>query len=192
LKYGDVIHNTEDKNWWLKHGEVGEKDFVNVICPKIGLDGCINPNKNVDPTVPDLIVNGKLADLKSQNTPFFTAGKYCKKVGGADVPFNPTYTVTFNKKDYERYSTLYPEIDIYFWVEWKEREYTSRNGKVINVSPLAGVWFSSFERLSELIKVYEYPLHSYLRRKGDIAGNAKESYLLDLKDLEEIVVFENL
>jgi hypothetical protein len=192
LKYGDVIHNTEDKKWWLKHGEIGEKDFINIICPKIGLDGQINPEKERDPTVPDLVVNGRLADLKVPRTPFFTAAKYHKKLNGMDVPFNPTYTVTFNRKDYNRYSKLYPYIDIYFWVSWEDTVYTSRDGRKIEIDPISGVWFSSFRQLKELINIRKYPLHKYLRRYGDTVGNAKESYLIDLKDLEEIAIFQKL
>lgn len=189
MKYGDVIHNTEDKDWWLIHGANLEKRFVENVCPEIRLDGIINPEKEQDPTVPDLIVNGRLADLKTQNTPFFTASRYNKKEGGKKVPFDPTYTVTFNRKDYLRYRKLYPDIDIYFWVQWKVTKYNMKNGGVINVSPLSGIWYVGFKELMNDIKDGKYPLHSYLRRGGDMV-NATESYVLDLNDFEEIAFFK--
>lgn len=186
MKYGDVLHNTEDKNWWQIHGVNLENKFVDVVCPKISLNAEINPEKEQDPTAPDLIVNGRLADLKTQNTPFFTVSRYSKKVGEEKVPFDPSYAVTFNKKDCIRYRKLYPDIDIYFWVHWKETEYEN-NG--ISVLPISGVWYVNFQDLLHYIKEINAPLHKYRRRYNDQGGNAKESFVLDLCDFQEIVAF---
>jgi hypothetical protein len=100
----NVPHGTEDKQWWLRHGERLEADFVELCVTHLALDVCLNPAKLVDPTAPDLLVDGKIADLKTQNTPFFTASRY-----GLD----PRFTITFNWKDYERYRKLYPDIIIF-------------------------------------------------------------------------------
>jgi hypothetical protein len=183
------MHDTEDKNWWCKQGQLFEKEFVNDICPKIGLHVCINPGKLTNPNSPDLVFDSRYADLKVQTTPFFTASRYFKKVGGKYFPFDPAYTVTFNRKDYDYYSTAYPEITIFFWVDWKETSYTSKGGTRIDVGPVSGVWSCDFMELVELIKQHEYPLHQYYRRVGDKAGNAKDSYLVDLRDLTELVIF---
>ena len=139
MKYGDVLHDTEDKDWWVVYGADLEKKFVEKVCPKIGLKGKINPKKEIDPTAPDLIVNNRLADLKTQNTPFFTVSRYNKRVGENKLPFDPTFTVIFNKIDYLIYRELYPNLDIYFWVHWKQTKYNSKNGRVINVLPISGV-----------------------------------------------------
>ncbi|MDO4705225.1 MAG: hypothetical protein Q4A98_03305 [Comamonadaceae bacterium] len=72
------------------------------------MEARINPAKNMDKTAPDLIIDGAISDLKTQNTPFFTASRY-----GLD----PRFAVTFNRKDYERYKRIYPSIVIYFWID---------------------------------------------------------------------------
>lgn len=185
-----MLHDTEDKVWWFKHGEMLEKAFVDEICPKIGLSACINPYKSANPTAPDLIVNCELADLKVQTIPFFTAFKYNKKVNGKYIPFNPCYTVTFNKKDYDYYISAYPDINIYFWVDWQETVYTSHSGRKIEVDKLSGVWMSSFAELAWLINRYSFPLHEYYRRQGQV-GNARDSYLIDIRYLTEVAILEN-
>lgn len=178
-------HNTEDRSWWYKYGEEGESEFVRAICPNYSLDGKINPVKETDPTVPDLIVDGKLSDLKAQKTPFFTAGNYAMNVSGKSVYYDPSFTVTFNKKDYIRYSTKYPEIDIYFWVDWTDCFFTTLGGRRIDVKSTSGVWKIEFKKLKELIESNRYYLHAYKRRyNGD--RNAKESYLIDLNDLQRV------
>src|SRR3989344_8017214 len=108
-----IPHDTEDKSWWLLHGAQLEERFVEVCCKHLHLSAAINPVKITNPTAPDLVVNGRLADLKTQNTPFFTAARY-----GLD----PRFAVTFNRKDYERYKRFYPDIDIYYWVDWTQTE----------------------------------------------------------------------
>lgn len=83
----------------------------------------INPAKSTDPTAPDLLVNGRIADLKVQNTPFFSASSYS---------MNPQFTVTFNRKDYERYDAMYPEIEVYFWINWTQLSWKNYSVKELN------------------------------------------------------------
>ena len=131
----------------------------------------MNPDKETNPYVPDLIVNEKLADLKTQTTPFFTSKRY---------NFNPNYTVTFNKKDFNRYNKLYSNIDIYFWVNWKDINW---NG--LSVNSLHGIFFSSFNNLKKIINKNKVE-HFYKKRVNDVIGNAKSSYLIDVRKLERI------
>lgn len=179
------MQDTEDRLWWYKYGEIGEKYFVEWVCSDLDINCVINPMKEKDPTVPDLLVDGRLADLKTQKTPFFTAARYSKSVDGESVQYDPTYTVTFNVKDFERYFKYYRDIDIYFWVKWRDTEYTSPGRYHIKVKPISGVWVVSFMRLRELIYTCKYPIHSYIRRQGK-TGNARDSYLVDLRDLTEL------
>lgn len=181
------MRDTEDRSWWYKYGELGEKFFVEWVCPDIGLEGKINPQKEKDPTVPDLIVDGRLSDLKTQKTPFFTAGRYYKTVenGNEVIPYDPTYTVTFNIKDYNRYLYKYPCIDIYFWVQWKDTVYAPSYGDSVTVEPISGVWMIPFLELREIIYNNDYHIHKYTRRYGK-TGNATESYLVDLRDLKQL------
>jgi hypothetical protein len=106
-----VPHDTEDRGWWHIHGERKEILFVSMCRDRLKIDACINPDKERDKTAPDLIVEGKMAELKTQNTPFFTAKRY---------RMDPRFTITFNRKDYERYLNVHPNIIIYVWVEWQQ------------------------------------------------------------------------
>ena len=165
-------NSTENKEAYCRFGESKEVEFVNQVAGQYGLDATINPKKAKNKFAPDLIVNGQEADLKTQLTPFFTAGRYGK---------NPQTTVTFNLKDYTRYKEKYPGIDIYFWVEFED---DSQFGA--SVSAMSGVWKTSLDKITELIESGDAPLHAYQRRVNDNRGNAKESFLIDLGSLEKV------
>lgn len=119
-------YNTEDKQKWCKEGEKLEIAFVENIVPKLSVKLDINPDKKINPCAIDLkdYTNNKYADLKSQNTPFFTAGKYSygkqKK-----TKYAPQFTVTFNKKDYDNYKANHPDCDIYWCINWTQLTYGS-------------------------------------------------------------------
>ena len=150
---------TMNKQEWCEYGLKWEKFFVKHITHLHGLHAIMNPDKDENPYAPDLIVNGQLADLKHQTTPFFTAD-------------NPQYTVTLNKKDRDRYERLYPDIVIYFWVIWTTLEWYD-----IVVQPLSGVWRTT-------LKDIEFTdLHWYNERTKE---NAQSSYLLDLRSFEKL------
>lgn len=165
-----VPHDTEDKAWWLTFGETLEVEFVKK-CRETGLSVSLNPEKRTDKTAPDLVFNGKRADLKTQQTPFFSAANY-----GID----PRYCVTFNRKDHERYSTRFPDIVLFFWVEWKQLVY-----REYSIDHLAGVFLVELPRVSEMI-ADGAPEHFYLRRRGDRQGNARSSFLLDLRLMDRV------
>lgn len=166
--------NTEDRSKWYDWGESREKDFLAVICQATGHDIRINPEKEACPWAIDLYdyTIQKPADLKTQNTPFFTAGKYSYQ----SVHYDPAFTVTFNKKDYEKYSIDYPLCDIYFWVDWEQLEY-----REIKIPHICGVWRASFSEMAQKIQRGQVALHSYTHRKND-DHNAKDSFLFDLRD----------
>lgn len=169
-----VKHNTEDKFYWYTEGEKLEHAFVKEIVPKIGRALIINPEKESNPTVIDLY-NPDMnyyADLKTQNTPFFTAFTY---------GYDPTYTVTFNRKDYLRYKTLYPSAIIYWYVNWQQVTL----GKW-EVDPLEGVWEVPFSDMAKVIEEGEAPLHAYQNRITDDA-NARDSYLFNLNDFVRLL-----
>lgn len=50
----------------------------------------------------------------------------------------------------------------------------------IHVNPMYGVWKVSFKDLDEILKTS--PLHAYQQRVNDTQGNARESYLIDLRN----------
>lgn len=166
-----VSHDTEDKGWWCQHGVRLELAFVDICQSRLGLAAAINPAKESDPYAPDLVVDGRLADLKVQNTPFFVSDRY-----GMD----PRRSVTFNRKDYERYKSLYPGIDIYFWVDWMQTE--SKFGRV---DYLAGIYRLPFAGIARLVE-RGAPEHGYIHRRDDTQGNAKSSFLLNLGDFQTL------
>lgn len=165
------ITDTENRDHWYRYGEYLEGKFVTFCNSKTDLITEINPQKTIDKTVPDLIVNGRLSDLKTQNTPFFTASRY-----GID----PQYAVTFNRKDYERYSKLYPDLDIYFWIEWQNISY---NG--LTVKPMRGIYYANFQFLKPILE--SAPEHTYLRRQGDERRNALSSFVIDIRTLYPVM-----
>jgi len=167
-----VPHNTEDKNWWLLHGVGLENRFIRICNEKLNLDALINPEKKNNPYAPDLIVNKRIADLKTQNTPFFTSTRY---------KIEPRFAVTFNRKDYERYKTLYPDIDIYFWVDWIQTEWRG-----IKVDYLGGIFTLPFKSVQEIIENENAPEHHYMHRVNDNAGNAKSSFILDIRSFHKL------
>jgi hypothetical protein len=161
--------STEDKLAYCQLGLEKEIEFLENVAPHIGLNATMNPEKFHNPYVADLIVNDNIADLKYQNEPFFKA----KQLFG----ISPQYAISLNVKDVERYSVLYPDIHIYFWVQ---RPWIERYGETIKA--MEGVWGASLKKIKLLIQSKENK-HRYLRRVFDNQGNAKESYILDLNDL---------
>ena len=165
--------NTEDRDKWYVWGE-GQEDFAAMISRKTGRDIQRNPEKKICPWAIDLYdyTAGRYADLKIQNTPFFTAGKYAY----CGVPCDPAFTVTFNREDYDNYQENYPGCDIYFWVDWQQLVY-----REITVPHVSGVWRAPFTKMAERIEAGHSPLHPYLHRRHD-DHNARDSFLFDLRD----------
>jgi hypothetical protein len=173
-------HNTEDKTYWTeKFGPKNEIKFCETICPVIKRNGVLNPEKQTTPFVPDLIVNNKLSDLKYQSTPFYSCGHY--------YGYNPQFTCVFNDKDIVHYGRKYPELDLYFWIDYPESEKYHKNKQII-IHRLEGIFFINFKDLKQLITTKKSPRHSYLRRMTDRNGNAKSSYLIDVRDLECLTI----
>ncbi|MFC3859590.1 HD domain-containing protein [Deinococcus antarcticus] len=164
------MHDTEDRAFWYEHGERQEHEFLQ-LAARHGLPVRLNPAKTRDKTAIDLLLtlpDGREvpADLKTQNTPFFTAGKYGK---------NPGRAVTLNDKDIRRYERLYPDAVILFHVNW-----TTLTWRGQHVPPLHGVWSAT---LPEIKKLIQQPAHTYQRRKTDPRPNAASSHVLSLDDL---------
>lgn len=181
VERNQAVFNTEDRDQWYTWGEDYETDFIKKVVPKLGIDIRINPEKAAYAWAIDLIdyTNHRYADLKVQETPFFSAGsaKHIYRGGRYD----PTYTVTFNRKDYENYSKTHPDCDIYYWVNWKQLQYSFPNGHVATVQQIRGVWRASFQEMSSLIERGDVSLHAYQHRVND-DHNARDSYLFLLSD----------
>lgn len=181
VERNQAVFNTEDRDKWHIWGEDYEKDFIEKVVPMLDVDIRINPEKKQFAWAIDFFdyTNCRYADLKVQETPFFSAGS--AKYKYRDRRYDPTYTVTFNKKDYENYSKTHPECDIYFWVNWKQLQYSFPSGRDITVKPIRGVCKASFQEMSSLIESGDVSLHAYQHRVND-DYNARDSYLFLLSD----------
>lgn len=171
---GEVVklHDLQDKGPWCATGATYEQVFLLKYGIELGL--AINPKKEADPYVPDLIkiADGRIADLKTQNTPFFKARSLHK--------IDPQFAITFNGKDYRRYKRLYPSIDIYFWVSWIPIKFVM-GATTIVVDPMEGIWNISLVNIDKMIKDGASN-HQYQQRIGDRRGNAQDSYVFDLQN----------
>ncbi len=162
---------TEDKEVWTKIGLKREHEFCEMMKAN-GFDVEMNPEKIKNKYAPDLLVEGRsVAEVKCQRTPFFTAGRY-----GID----PTYAATFNEKDRSRYQGEYPNLPIFFWCKW-----TSLLDYGVTVEPIDRVYLVGFQRLQREI-IDPKKLHEYERRKNDKV-NAKDSYVIDVRQLKELL-----
>jgi len=152
---GSEVTNADLQNRavWYRHGVRREDVFVETYGSGLGVQ--INPEKKRNPTVPDLLHQTHLADLKCQNTPFFHAFK---------VGIDPTYAVTFNLKDaysYGKWGKNHANLVIFYWVDWAAVKMVS-NGKVHTASHLTGVWKVDFSTIEELRSTS--PIHWYNQR----------------------------
>ena len=79
----------QDKQSWCEHGRNLEDIFIEEFGEELSLE--INKNKSESVYVIDMFNTkyGVLSDLKSQNTPFFLAGK--------KYNIDPQFAVVFNK-----------------------------------------------------------------------------------------------
>lgn len=172
MRNPNLTLSTEDKEAWTKLGLELEERFLSLVAPSLCPDVRKNPAKDTNPYALDFVDNNGLADLKCQSTPFFTATRY---------GYDPGRTVTFNRKDYERYLAVDPELTVYFYVHWQQLSYFRDPLK--KVEPLHGVWRASVSLIRELRQGGRAIEHEYQRRKADQLGNARSSFLLHLDDL---------
>jgi hypothetical protein len=104
-----AFNDLQQRAAWYVQGFKREQVFVNRFGPALELQ--LNPKKEIDLTVPDLLYKGNLADLKCQETPFFFANRF-----GID----PTFAVTFNLKDalsYGKWGHGFENFTVFYWVD---------------------------------------------------------------------------
>lgn len=88
--------------------------------------------------------------------------------------------MVFNKKDRIRCQKKYPDIEIYFWVDWIAIRFCGNNNEEIKVNQMSGVWYVNFKELDFILD--NCPLHWYSQRIRDNKGNAKSSYVISLQN----------
>jgi len=184
-----ILHNTEDKDWWLKEGEVREREFLQLCEAQNILNGIIpNPERTANRKhLPEYFYRGALLDLKDHRIPFFEAART------RNIP--PRYALTLDEQDVLDIEKKYPTCRLVFYVNWiavKYRKVAIGEGgretilKEITIQPLHGIWGMTPARMRKLVA--DRSTHEYLRRKGDTRGNAKTSFGVDLRQLTQIWV----
>ena len=165
----------QDKQSWCEHGRNLEDVFIEKFGEELSLE--INKDKADSVYVIDMY-NTKddvLSDLKSQNTPFFLAGK--------KYNVDPQFAVVFNEKDklnYIKKTSNGSEIYIYFWVKWEEQ---NRFG--VKVESMDSIFVTKFSDLLNILD--DDKLHAYKQRRQDTKGNAKASYVVDVRNMELVL-----
>ncbi len=185
-----VLHNTEDKDWWLKEGEAREREFLELCAAQKILDG-ITPNPERigkrNKALPEFFYRGALLDLKDHRIPFFEAERT------RNIP--PRYALTLDEQDVIDIEKKYPACRLVFYVNWMAVKYQKialgDDGseillKEIAIQPLHGIWGMTPGRMRELVA--DKNTHEYLRRKDDRRGNARTSFGVDLRRLTQIWV----
>ena len=159
----------EDRQPWYGLGNAYEQEFVETIAPRLGIQAQINPQKKRNPKAPDLIVNGKIAELKVRTQPFYTAQS---KYG-----INPQYCVMFNRKDLEYYRRKYPHLIIFFGAMWQTGQTERMIGKYnYKVKPMNGLWVATLNDVATFISTGKKGVFG--RNKW---GDGADSYALNLR-----------
>ena len=162
-----VIADTEDKTWWIGWGNQKEQDFLS-LCAREGILPGIAASSGPR-FYPEYTYQSRYLDLKTVETPFFLAQKHY----GVDSNF----AVSLNKPDVLDCTYKYPKCQLVFWIQWaSEIKYG------VEVETRHEIRFLPYERMRELVS--HAPVHVYQKRIDDNKGNAKESYILDLRDME--------
>jgi hypothetical protein len=156
----DAPTNNEDKQAWCSYGAELEKQFASkMFTSSVGI--VKNPAKTTDPYTHDLFALFP-SDLKSIRTPFRTAHRY---------GFDPEYAITINEKDVRRYTNKYPNIVLLLDIDYPSYK---------------GVRIATIYRLNKFINSGKAKRHEYMFRVDDSSGNAKVSYIFDLRWFDEI------
>lgn len=150
--------DNEDKQAWCSYGEKQEIKFIKERQVS-GWDLKLNPEKKSNKYVYDLTATCPV-DLKTMKTPFYTSSDY-------GVP--SSRAITINRKDLVRYAKLYPNIIILCDVQYMNR-----------------MFIVTIDRAKKLVKAGKAKLHTYENRKDDDKGNARDSYVFDVNDLDEV------
>jgi hypothetical protein len=168
--------NNEDKLAWCAYGEETEHVFSQQRLFDLGLAGHVNLEKKTNPYTHDLFVQFPV-DLKTVTTPLFMAREM--------YDLDPQYTVTINHKDVTRYKQLYPNILIMFDVNWKELS-KEINGNVYTVAPMTTTVAGFVSDVRRAVQKCGNKKIIYKNRIDDNSGNAKESWVFDIRHLHQV------
>jgi hypothetical protein len=157
------MRDSEDKEWWCAEGVRLENKFLREVSVR-GWDIEVAPDKANNPYHHDFQITVP-SDLKSISTPFNTSEQ---KYG---IPTE--YAITINEKDFVRYAEKYPNIIILLDVKFPQSE--------------RRLFSITLPRARKLIQDNKAFRHAYIHRVDDVDGNAKASYVFDVRDLDQLI-----
>ena len=143
----------------------------------VGLASFVNPVKKIDKFTHDLFTIFP-CDLKTVKTPLFKAREL--------FDIDPQYAVTFNLKDGKRYAEKYPHIAVIFDVEWKDHCSILIGGIKYEVQPMHQTFVGFLADIRNAIIKAGNKKIQYARRVHDDQGNAKESFVFDVRSLQRL------
>ena len=170
--------DTEEKlSWCEKYGADNELAFAVGRMHSVGLPTFLNPDKRDNKFTHDLCTIFP-TDLKSVRTPLYKAREL--------FDIDPQYAVTFNVKDGVRYQERYPNIIVIFDVEWSDVCTKTIGGVVYEVQPMHQIHAGFLSDIKAAIKMGKNKKLEYSKRQDDQSGNAKDSYVFDIRHLQRL------
>lgn len=151
--------DNENKLAWCQAGLVAESAFLENQSV-VGWQFSWNPEKDGNKYTHDFVASCPV-DLKTAGTQW----RLSEEMFG--IPADKA--VSINAKDFRRYASLYPNIIIVVRVEWLDKTF-----------------MLTIPRARKLVAEGRAKRHEYKNRKDDTAGNAKDSYIFNLDDLDEL------
>ena len=150
--------SNEDKLAWCQHGLDMEHRFIGErgsAFSEVSIK--MNPSKESDPYAYDMVI-AVPCDLKTTKTPWRLAHEL--------YGIESDYAVSINRKDLVRYWKMYRNIILLLDV---------------NHDGYRGTHWTNLHQIKNLISEGLPKLHTYKNRINDKCGNAKESYIFDVR-----------
>lgn len=170
--------STEDKIAWCEEfGVKTELTFATGRMHEAGIPTYLNPEKIKNKYTHDLFSVFQ-SDLKTVRTPLFKA----EELYGID----PQFAVTFNVKDGVRYRDLYPNIVVIFDVMWDDPCSIVLGARRYQVDPMHQTYAGFLSDIRSAIQKSGNKKIEYRKRIYDTVGNAKQSYVFDVRHLHRI------
>ncbi len=169
--------STEHKEAWCRAAESSEREFVTGRLFDLGIAGWINLEKKNNKYAHDLNLNVR-CDLKEITTPFFMAAEL--------FGLEAQYAVSVNCKDMTRYRSIYPGIIVIFDVCWQDNLKMERGSMTYTVNAMRQTHVGFLDDIRRAVQKAGNKKHEYKNRRGDTDGNAKDSWVFDVRELQEM------
>lgn len=164
--------------WCEEYGDKVEKTFCVDRLYQLGVTGYINLDKRADKYAHDIFTVFP-SDLKTVRTPFFKAWD--------KFQIDPQYAVTINMKDMQRYKELYPNIVVVFDVLWDDKICKKFiEGVEYEVKPMHKTYAGFIQDIRSAVVACGNKKVEYQGRVNDTGGNAKASYVFDVRKLQQL------